>query len=29
VVFLELNWAAVLALQNYLMGRIEVRWEKT
>jgi cellulose synthase/poly-beta-1,6-N-acetylglucosamine synthase-like glycosyltransferase len=29
VVFLELNLAAVLALRNFLMQRIEVRWEKT
>lgn len=29
VVFLELNWAAVLALANYLGGRVDARWEKT
>ncbi|BAU47915.1 glycosyl transferase [Sulfurifustis variabilis] len=29
VVFLELNWAAVLALGNFLGGRIDSRWEKT
>lgn len=29
VVFLELNWAAVLALRNFLAGKIDARWEKT
>jgi cellulose synthase/poly-beta-1,6-N-acetylglucosamine synthase-like glycosyltransferase len=29
VVFLEMNWAAVLALHNYFTGRVEVRWVKT
>ena len=29
VVFLEMNWAAVLALRNYFTGRVEVRWAKT
>lgn len=29
LVFLELNWAAVLAMRNFITGRINVRWEKT
>jgi hypothetical protein len=29
VVFLELNWAAVLAMRNALAGSIDARWEKT
>lgn len=29
MVFLELNWAAVLALGNFLAGRVDARWEKT
>jgi cellulose synthase/poly-beta-1,6-N-acetylglucosamine synthase-like glycosyltransferase len=29
VVFLELNWAAVLALRNFVAGRLDARWEKT
>ena len=29
VVFVELNWAAVLALFNFIGGRLDVRWEKT
>lgn len=29
VVFLELNWAAVLALKNFVTGDIHARWEKT
>ncbi len=28
-VFIELNWAAMLALKNFCSGRIHVRWEKT
>lgn len=28
-VFVELNRASVLALRNYLGGRVEARWEKT
>ena len=27
-VFIELNWAAVLALRNFCSGRIHARWEK-
>ena len=29
VVFVELNWAAVLAFRNFLLQRIDPRWEKT
>ncbi|MBI5784941.1 MAG: glycosyltransferase family 2 protein [Rhodocyclales bacterium] len=29
VVFLELNWAAVLALVNFLSSRTDAKWEKT
>jgi cellulose synthase/poly-beta-1,6-N-acetylglucosamine synthase-like glycosyltransferase len=29
VVFLELNWAAVLAMRNFVAGRTDARWEKT
>jgi cellulose synthase/poly-beta-1,6-N-acetylglucosamine synthase-like glycosyltransferase len=29
VVFLQLNWAAVLAMRNALSGSIDARWEKT
>ena len=29
VVFLELNWAAVTALKNFTLGRMDARWEKT
>ncbi|MGE5097695.1 MAG: glycosyltransferase family 2 protein [Betaproteobacteria bacterium] len=29
LVFLELNWAAVLALRNFITGGIDARWEKT
>jgi biofilm PGA synthesis N-glycosyltransferase PgaC len=28
LVFVELNWAAVVALRNFLLGRVDVRWEK-
>jgi cellulose synthase/poly-beta-1,6-N-acetylglucosamine synthase-like glycosyltransferase len=28
-VFLELNWAAMVALANFVMGRTDPRWEKT
>lgn len=28
-VFMELNWAAVLAMRNFVVGRLDVRWEKT
>lgn len=28
-VFIELNWAAVVALRNFCGGRIHARWEKT
>jgi cellulose synthase/poly-beta-1,6-N-acetylglucosamine synthase-like glycosyltransferase len=28
-VFMQLNWAAVLALCNYVAGRLDSRWEKT
>lgn len=29
VVFLELNWAALVALGNFVMRRTDARWEKT
>ncbi|KPL25757.1 MAG: glycosyl transferase [Acidithiobacillales bacterium SM1_46] len=29
LVFVELNWAAVLAMRNFLTGGIDARWEKT
>lgn len=29
VVFVELNWAAVLAMVNFARGRFNARWEKT
>lgn len=29
VVFVELNWAAVLGLKQYLGGRLSAQWEKT
>lgn len=29
VVFLDLNWAAVLALVAFVRGRVDARWEKT
>jgi poly-beta-1,6-N-acetyl-D-glucosamine synthase len=29
VVFVELNWAAVLGLRQYLGGRLSAQWEKT
>lgn len=29
VVFVELNWAAVVALRNFLLQRVDPRWEKT
>ena len=29
IVFIDLNWAAVLALRNYLAGDVDARWEKT
>jgi cellulose synthase/poly-beta-1,6-N-acetylglucosamine synthase-like glycosyltransferase len=29
VVFLELNWAAVLAFWYFIFQRVEIRWEKT
>lgn len=29
LVFVELNWAAVLALRNFLTGGVDSRWEKT
>jgi len=28
-VFVELNWAAVLGLRNYLLGQVDARWERT
>lgn len=28
-VFVDLNWTAVLALRNYLTGRVDARWEKS
>ncbi len=28
-VFVALNWAAVLAMRNFLSGRVDARWEKT
>jgi hypothetical protein len=29
VVFLEMNWAAVMAFWYFIFQRIEIRWEKT
>lgn len=29
LVFVELNWAAVLGLRNYLLGQADAKWEKT
>lgn len=29
MVFVELNWAAVVAMRNFLMGGLDARWEKT
>lgn len=29
MVFVELNWAAVLGLSNYLRGQVDARWERT
>ncbi len=28
LVFVGLNWAAVVGLRNFLLGRVDVRWEK-